>query len=188
VKVGVLGLQGDFSAHAALLRTAGAEVEVVRRPGQLSALPALVMPGGESTALLRLMEREPWFDAIRELHARGGALLGTCAGAILLARSVTPSQPSLGLIDLTVARNGYGRQIDSFEAPLSGQLFGHTGVFIRAPRIVAVGSQVEILASLGHEPVAVREGRVLAATFHPELVGDAGLHSLLLEAAYPDAA
>jgi len=188
VRVGVLALQGDFAAHAALLEGASVAVELVRKPGQLPGLAALVIPGGESTALLRLMGAEPWFERLRDFHDRGGALLGTCAGAILLAKSVSPAQRSLGLIDISVERNGYGRQVDSFEAALVGGFFSGAGVFIRAPRIVSLGPGVETLASLGGEPVAVRQGRVLVATFHPELAGDGALHTLLLRAAVPDAA
>jgi 5'-phosphate synthase pdxT subunit len=182
VRVGVLALQGDFAAHRAALGRIGAEAVEVRRPGQLPGLFALVLPGGESTALIRLMAHEPWFEALRDFHARGGGLLGTCAGAILLARRVLPDQPSLGLIDITVERNAYGRQVDSFEAPLEGAAAPARGVFIRAPRIAATGRGVEVLASFRGEPVLVREGSVLAATFHPELTLDSDVHALLVGA------
>src|SRR6185503_10782014 len=178
VKAGVLALQGDYDAHAAVLRAQGAEVSEVRRPEALRGLHGLVVPGGESTALLRLMDGAPWAEEIGALHARGGALFGTCAGAILLARAVRPAQKSLGLLDVEIERNGYGRQVDSFEAdvqaaPPYGPL---RGTFIRAPRIRAVGPAVEVLGTLRGEPVLVREGRVLAATFHPELEGANGVH------------
>jgi 5'-phosphate synthase pdxT subunit len=196
--LGVLALQGDFAAHAATLGRLGASVREVRRTAELHGLRGLVLPGGESTALLRLMADEPWFDALRRFHAAGGALLGTCAGAILLAREVRPVQPSLGLLDAVVARNAWGRQVDSFETRLESvpELgAGIAGVFIRAPRFVALGAGVEVLASLARgdaapEPVLVRQGRVLAATFHPELADATGLHRLLLElaAAAPQAA
>jgi 5'-phosphate synthase pdxT subunit len=183
--IGVLALQGDFQAHAAILRRLGQSVHEVRRCGDLSGLAALVLPGGESTALLKLMADEPWFEALRAFHDGGGALLGTCAGAILLAREVEPAQPSLGLLDVAVARNAYGRQVDSFEAALEtsdpdGSL---RGVFIRAPRLKAIGSGVEVLAHLHDEPVLVRQGRVIAATFHPEIAGDDCVHRLLLKPA-----
>lgn len=181
--VGVLALQGDFAAHAALLRALGHEVVEVRRCGQLAGLRGLVLPGGESTALLRLMADEPWFDALRAFHAEGGGLLGTCAGAILLARRVEPAQPSLGLLDATVARNAYGRQVESFEETLDAPELGGPlrGVFIRAPRFVALGPGVEVLARRKGEPVLVRQGRVLAGTFHPEIVGESGVHRLFME-------
>jgi pyridoxal 5'-phosphate synthase pdxT subunit len=183
VTTGVLALQGDFAAHAAALRRLGGAVREVRRCADLEGIRALVLPGGESTALLRLMADEPWFEALRAFHAGGGALLGTCAGAILLARSVDP-QASLGLLDAAVARNAYGRQVESFEAKLDAPLFDHTllGVFIRAPRFTALGPRVEVLARLDGEPVLVRQGRVLGATFHPEIARDDRVHRLLLAA------
>ena len=182
--VGVLALQGDFAAHRRALATAGATSAEVRRVGDLDALHGLVIPGGESTALLKLMEDEPWLDAIRAFHRRGGAILGTCAGAILLARTVEPAQASAGVLDIAIARNGYGRQVDSFEAGVetAGGLAPVSGMFIRAPRITAVGAGVEVLARLEGEAVAVREGRVVAATFHPELTGSLALHRLFLDA------
>ena len=178
-RVGVLALQGDFAAHAAALARLGCHVREVRRVAELEGLAGLALPGGESTTLLNLMRDEPWFEALRALHARGGALFGTCAGAILLAREVTsPRQESLGLLDAVVERNAFGRQVDSFEARLAAPLLGGdlTAVFIRAPRLRAVGPGVEVLARLDGEPVLVREGRVLAATFHPEIAGDDRLH------------
>jgi 5'-phosphate synthase pdxT subunit len=180
---GVLALQGDFAAHLAALRAAGVEAREVRRVAELAGLRGLVLPGGESTTLLRLMEDEPWFQALREFHARGGALFGTCAGAILLARKVVqPRQPSLELLDATVARNAYGRQMDSFETDLDVPAAGGRvrGAFIRAPRFVATGRDVEVLARRGAEPVLVRQGRLLAGTFHPELTGDTRLHCLFV--------
>jgi 5'-phosphate synthase pdxT subunit len=150
---------------------------------ELGGLDALLLPGGESTTLLNLMADEPWFDALRAFHANGGALFGTCAGAILLAREVRgPSQPSLGLLDVVVERNAYGRQADSFEATLVAPALGGTvsGVFIRAPRFRALGSGVEVLAALDGEPVLVRQGRVWAATVHPELPAEAMVHEAFL--------
>ena len=183
---GVLALQGDFAAHEAALVRAGVaihQVRAVRRVGELSGLKGLVLPGGESTALLKLMAEEDWFAALRGFHAQGGALFGTCAGAILLAREVSgPSQPSLGLLDATVDRNAYGRQVDSFEAEIDAPELGGpvSGVFIRAPRFVATGPAVEVLGRLKEAPVLVRQGRVLAATFHPEIAGDDRLHRLFV--------
>jgi 5'-phosphate synthase pdxT subunit len=181
--VGVLALQGDFAAHARVLRGLGVEVREVRRLADLEGLRALVLPGGESTALLRLMDGAPWLDALRAFHAEGGPLLGTCAGAILLARAVQPPQPSLGLLDATVERNAYGRQAESFEAELAAPTFDGPmrGVFIRAPRLTATGPAVEVLARLKGEPVLVRQGRVFAATFHPEMAADDRLHRRWLD-------
>lgn len=185
MKAGVLALQGDYAAHTAVLRALGAEVVEVRRPEALRGLCGLVLPGGESTALLRLMEGAPWPEEIAALHHRGGALLGTCAGAILLARAVAPAQRSLGLVDVEIDRNAYGRQVDSFEAeidapPPYGPL---RGTFIRAPRIRVVGPAAEVAATLRGEPVLVRQGRTLAATFHPELEGPNGVHRTFLRLA-----
>jgi pyridoxal 5'-phosphate synthase pdxT subunit len=185
VTVGVLALQGDFEAHATALRRLGAEVREVRRVAELGGLEALVIPGGESSTLLNLMGDEPWFEALRAFHARGGRIFGTCAGAILLAREVhSPAQPSLGLLDATIDRNAYGRQVDSAEVDLDATngLGAVRGVFIRAPRFTSIGPGVEVLARRGDDPVLVRDGRVLAATFHPELTGDGRVHRLLLQA------
>jgi pyridoxal 5'-phosphate synthase pdxT subunit len=181
--VGVLALQGDFTAHAAVLQRLGASVRDVRSWTDLPGLSALVLPGGESTALLRLLGDGPWFDALRSFHDRGGAFLGTCAGAILLARDVDPAQPSLGLLDVSISRNAYGRQVDSFEAKLDAPAFDDPllGVFIRAPRITAIGPQVDVLARRNGEPVLVRQRRVLAATFHPEIAGDDRVHRMLID-------
>lgn len=185
-RVGVLALQGDFAAHAAVIGRLGARAAEVRRPGQLGELDGLILPGGESTALLNLMQDEPWFPALRGFHERGGSMLATCAGVILLAREVTgPAQPSLGLLDAVVQRNAWGRQVDSFEAEVevSGWNEPLRAVFIRAPRFRSVGPEVEVLCRLHGEPVLVRSGRILAATFHPELSGDERLHRRFLELA-----
>lgn len=185
-RFGVLALQGDFAAHAAALRAAGADVEEVRHVSELDGLAGLVIPGGESTTLLNLMADEPWFEALRAFHAAGGGLFGTCAGAILLAREVRPAQPSLGLIDVVVERNAFGRQTESFEMRVETSGVGAIdAVFIRAPRIRGVGPDVETLASLDGEAVCVRNGRVLAATFHPELTESSGLHRLFVEMVGP---
>jgi 5'-phosphate synthase pdxT subunit len=178
---GVLALQGDFAAHAASLRGLGLDPREVRRTVELEGLDGLVIPGGESTTLLNLMGDEPWFEALRGFHARGGALLGTCAGAILLAREVTGRpQPTLDLIDVTVQRNAYGRQIASFEADVrvAGSDEPLRAAFIRAPRFRRIGAGVDVLALLGAEPVLVRQGRVIAGTFHTELAGDLRVHEM----------
>lgn len=178
-RIGVLALQGDFHAHARVLSGLGAQAPEVRRVGALDGLDGLVIPGGESSTLLNLMADEPWFEGIREFHRRGGAILGTCAGAILLAREVVhPAQPSLGLLDAIVERNAYGRQVDSFETTLDAPGFGGPveAVFIRAPRFRTLGGGVQVLASHGGEPVAVRQGTLLAMTFHPELARDSRPH------------
>ena len=183
MRAGVLALQGDFEAHLRIFEGLGVEAREVRRVAELDGLQALVMPGGESTTMLNLMADEPWFPALKRFHAEGGAILGTCAGAILLAREVeSPAQPSLGLLDATVTRNGFGRQIDSFETKLDVPELGGAihGVFIRAPRFTRLGRDVEVLATLDGEPVVVREGRVLALTFHPELAGEPRLHASFL--------
>ncbi len=188
--IGVLALQGDFEAHAKVLAKLGCAVVEVRRVAQLAGLDGLVIPGGESTTLLNLMADEPWFPALKRFHDDGGALMGTCAGAILLAKRVaSPAQESLGLLDATVERNAFGRQVDSFETSLEAPKLGGTieAVFIRAPRIRAVGPNVETLATHAGEPVLVRDGRVLALTFHPELTRDTRLHNYFLTLAQPAA-
>jgi 5'-phosphate synthase pdxT subunit len=182
-RIGVLALQGDFEAHAKVLAGLGCEVVEVRRVAQLSGLDGLVIPGGESTTLLNLMGDEPWFDSLKRFEQDGGALMGTCAGAILLARHVVnPPQDSVGLLDATIARNAFGRQIDSFETTLDVPQLGGTieAVFIRAPRFQILGPHVATLAVYDGEPVLVRQGRLLAMTFHPELTRDAKLHAYFL--------
>jgi 5'-phosphate synthase pdxT subunit len=188
--VGVLALQGDYVAHAAALARAGAEAVLVRKPAALADLDALILPGGESTAMLHGIAREGLEEPLRHFLSSGRPVLGTCAGAILLARKVTnPAQRSFGTLDIDVERNAYGTQLDSFEtvtdaAPgraggggRSGRssLEGLPAVFIRAPRIVRVGSGVEVLAYVRGEPVLVRRATVWAATFHPELTTDASV-------------
>ncbi len=185
-RIGVLALQGDFAAHKAMLDRCGAEPAEVRRCADLGGLDGLIIPGGESTTLLNLMQDEPWFPALRSFHHEGGAIMGTCAGAILLARDVLPKpQESLGMLDMTVERNAYGRQADSFEAHLDAPSLGGTieGVFIRAPRLVRVGPGVEVIARFDGEPVVVRHGRFVALTFHPELTADDRLHRWFVELA-----
>jgi 5'-phosphate synthase pdxT subunit len=173
--VGVLALQGDYEAHARALDACGARVRPVRVPAELDGLKGLVLPGGESTALLRLMAPVGMGEALGSFRAAGGILFGTCAGLILLARKVTgPEQPSLGLLDAEVERNAYGRQVDSFVGTGRLALPGEPErdvemVFIRAPRIRGVGPGVRVLATHAGEPVLVEQAGVLAGTFHPEM-------------------
>jgi 5'-phosphate synthase pdxT subunit len=181
VRIGVLALQGDFALHAAALRRAGVEPVEVRKPAALDDVEGLILPGGESTTLLHLMDAWDFGPALRAFHASGRALFGTCAGLIVLAREVRgPRQPSLGLIDVAVERNSYGRQRESFEAETSVTLDGQADalrmVFIRAPRILRVGPGVQVLARHAGDPVLAREGPVLVATFHPELTEDLAVH------------
>ncbi len=181
MKIGVLALQGDFALHTAALARVGAEAVEVRKPGQLDGVGGLVIPGGESTTLLHLMEEWDFVPAIEKFHAAGRPLYGTCAGCIVLAREVErPRQFSLGLIDITVERNAYGRQRESFEAPgvamLDGEPTAMDLVFIRAPRITRVGSGVEALARHGGDAVLARQGSVLVGTFHPELTENTAVH------------
>jgi pyridoxal 5'-phosphate synthase pdxT subunit len=172
--IGVLALQGGFAAHMDALRAIGCDTRAVRAPGDLDGLAGLVLPGGESTAMLRLVgELEPALD---EFVRAGHPVLATCAGLILAARTVTdPAQRSFGWIDVAVARNAWGRQVDSFEATDDA---GAPLVFIRAPRITARGRDVEVLATYDGEPILVRQGNRYGATFHPELTADRRIHRL----------
>jgi 5'-phosphate synthase pdxT subunit len=182
--VGVLALQGDYALHAAALRTLGREVREVRTSRDLEGLRGLILPGGESTAMLKLMEKTDMEEALRRFAGGGGALFGTCAGIILLAREVTgPAQRSLGVLDIAVNRNGYGRQVDSFETELAWTEDAQPvrGVFIRAPRITRVGDGVRVLSRQEEEPVLVRRERILATTFHPELTDDVRLHRYFVD-------
>ena len=174
MRVGVLAVQGNFREHAAMLRSLGAEVQEVRLPEQLDGLDGLVIPGGESTAIMRLIRLYGLEEAIRSFSA---PVLGTCAGMILLDRD------HLGLVDIAVERNGYGRQVASFEADLEldGEPEPLRGVFIRAPRVREVGAAVEVLAEHDGEPVLVRDGRFLLASFHPELTDDTRVHERFLD-------
>jgi len=179
--VAVLALQGDFEAHRKALDAIGVGSFEAKRPEDLEKASGLVIPGGESTTLWKFFGWAPWEEAIRAFAAAGRPILGTCAGAIVLARAVTnPEQRGLGLLDIAVERNAYGRQVDSFVGTVEAPALGGTipAVFIRAPRIRAVGPSVETLATWKGEPVLVRHENVLAATFHPELTGDARVHTL----------
>jgi pyridoxal 5'-phosphate synthase pdxT subunit len=176
--VGVLALQGDFAAHARVLRALGAEVREVRTPADLEGLDGLVMPGGESTTMTLGIEREGLADPLRAFHAAGKPIFGTCAGLIMLDRE------HLGLMDIAAERNAFGRQLHSFEEDLSfpGIEGGPVrAVFIRAPWVAWHGAEVEVLASVDGHPVAVRQGRLLAISFHPELGDDDRLHRAFLD-------
>jgi 5'-phosphate synthase pdxT subunit len=175
MNIGVLAVQGNFREHAAMLRRLGADVVEVRKPEELAGLDGLVVPGGESTTFMRLMRLYGLDDAIREFDR---PILGTCAGMIVLDRD------HLGLADLAVDRNAYGRQVASFEADLklAGEGKPLRGVFIRAPRVRETGEDVEVLAERDGEPVLVRDGRIMVASFHPELTEDTRVHELFLKA------
>jgi pyridoxal 5'-phosphate synthase pdxT subunit len=184
VKIGILAVQGDFAAHAAMLAGLGAETVEVRTVAELDGCDGLILPGGESTTQLQFLREEGLFDAVKKFAADGGAVFGTCAGAILLATEVkNPAQASLGLLDMTVLRNAYGRQL------ASDVFFGTSKltdlplemVFIRAPVIDTVGPGVEVLAEYGGKPVLVQNANVMAATFHPELTQDSRVHRHFLE-------
>ncbi|GMQ97542.1 MAG: pyridoxal 5'-phosphate synthase glutaminase subunit PdxT [Acidimicrobiia bacterium] len=187
--VGVLALQGDFREHMSMLESMEIDSTEVRTPGELAAVDALIIPGGESTTISKLAHRYGLIDPLRERCRGGMPTLGTCAGMIFLAQStVTGHQPQLGVLDAVVERNAFGRQVDSFEADLNVEGFEDPmhAVFIRAPWIEKVGSNVEVLATVVDpdgfaHPVLVRQGRILASSFHPELTGDTRLHHMLVD-------
>ena len=187
-RIGVLALQGDYDAHASALQEAVAIAVPVRLPAQLAGLDGLVIPGGESSALLKLMARDGLYDALKAF-AGTRPVFGTCAGCILLAqRVVKPEQPSFGVLDATVERNAYGRQLDSAILTVPTTLAGGPleAVFIRAPRLAATGPAVEVLARRDGAPILVRQDHVLAATFHPELSSDRRVHRLFCAMAAQD--
>jgi pyridoxal 5'-phosphate synthase pdxT subunit len=183
MKIGILAVQGDYEAHGRMLERLGVEYALVRTPEEMAGLSGLILPGGESTTHWKVLNEEGLRGALEKFAAEGGAFFGTCAGAILLAREVRhPAQGSLGIMDMVVERNGYGRQVASDvgfgasklkEEPLEM-------VFIRAPIIVAVGPGVEVLAEFEGRPVLVQQGRAMAATFHPELTTDSTVHERFL--------
>ena len=185
-RVGILAVQGDVREHAVALREIGAEPVEVRLPRDLVGLDALILPGGESTAMRKLIDRYGLREPIVAMAHAGAPLYGTCAGMILLADRLSDGEePVLRLLDITVQRNAYGRQLDSFEADVEIPSLGDEplhGVFIRAPVVSEVGPNVEVLArDADGRPIAVRQGRVMATAFHPELTSDRRLHRLLLE-------
>lgn len=185
MKLGVLALQGAFREHAEVLDALGVDAVAVKTPEHLDAVDGLILPGGESTTIGHLLRTSGLLDALGERLRAGMPALGTCAGMILLATEVLdgrPDQPSLGVVDLAVRRNAYGRQRESFEAPLSVRGLAGTfpGVFIRAPAVERVGPEVEVLASHDGRPVMARQGAVTVCSFHPELSGDLRVHERFL--------
>jgi 5'-phosphate synthase pdxT subunit len=184
VKIGILAVQGDFEAHAAMLAGMGVDSVEVRTAADLDGCNGLILPGGESTTQLQFLQEEGLYEAIRKFGAEGGAIFGTCAGAILLASEVkNPEQASLGLMDMTIQRNGYGRQIASevVSAPSKLKKEPLEMVFIRGPIIERVGTGIEVLAEYAGKPALVQKDRLIAATFHPELSDDTTVHEHFME-------
>lgn len=182
MKAGVLALQGDFREHSRVLISAGASPVEVRTAEQLAGVDCLVIPGGESTTMAKLARAGGLVEAVRERAFAGMPILGTCAGMIVLAERVEGGDPLFALFDITVRRNAYGRQVDSFEADVDVEGIDHPvrGVFIRAPRVQDLGPDVRVLAEHEGHPVVLEQGNLLVASFHPELVGETGLHDYLL--------
>ena len=185
MKAGVLALQGDFREHARAFAAAGATPVEVRLPAELDRVDCLAIPGGESTTIGKLARRYDLVDPIRERALDGMPILGTCAGMIVLADEVVGGETLFGLMDISVRRNAYGRQVDSFEADLDVRGIEHRvrGVFIRAPWIERIGDGVEVLAEFEDRPVVLEQGNLLVASFHPEVVGETALHEYLLRKA-----
>jgi 5'-phosphate synthase pdxT subunit len=184
MKVGIVAIQGDYEAHAKMLERLGVEHRFVRRPEELAGLAGVILPGGESSTHMKVMNEEGLFDSLKQFAADGGAFFGTCAGAILLAREVHgPALASLGLLDISILRNGYGRQLasDVHLGPTKLRKEPLEMVFIRAPIIESTGEEIEVLAEDAGHPVLVQQGRVLAATFHPELTNDPAVHQHFLK-------
>jgi 5'-phosphate synthase pdxT subunit len=179
ITIGIVAIQGDYEAHAKTLDRLGVSYKFVRTPQDLQGLDGVILPGGESSTHLKVMTEEGLFEALKKFHAEDGAFFGTCAGAILLAREVHgPAQASLGLLDITVLRNGYGRQLAS-DVHMSSTTLRKEPlemVFIRAPIIEKIGSGVTVLAKDAGHPVLVQQGKILASTFHPELTTDTTVH------------
>jgi 5'-phosphate synthase pdxT subunit len=184
LKIGILAVQGDFAAHAAILHSLGADTVEVRALADLAGCDGLILPGGESTTQLQFLQEEGLYDAIRKFAANGRAIFGTCAGAILLASEVkNPAQGSLALMDMTVLRNAYGRQVasDVFFGPSKLKSEPMEMVFIRGPIIERAGPSLEVLAKYSGKPVLVQKDNLLAATFHPELTSDSTVHKHFLQ-------
>ena len=182
--VGVLALQGDVREHVKIIESLGAEAVAVKKPGELSGIDALILPGGESTTIGKMAVRFGMIDPLRSAIGDGLPVYGTCAGMILLATTVSDTdQPLIGGLDVVVKRNAFGRQNESFEAQLDIDGLGSVfhAVFIRAPWIEKAGSEVEVLSTIDDHPVMVRQGGVLATSFHPELSGDGRIHEMLLD-------
>ena len=181
MKAGVLALQGDFREHAAMFEASGATALLVRTPEDLAAVDVLAIPGGESTTIAKLARDHGLVDPIRRRASEGMPILGTCAGMIVMSKRIEDGEPLLSLLDVTVRRNAYGRQVDSFEADVEVKGMGSVrAVFIRAPVISELGPAVEVLGEYGGQPVLVRQGKLMAAAFHPEIAGDKRLHERLL--------
>ncbi len=186
MKIGILAIQGDYEAHGKVLDRLGVEHKFVRRPEDLAGLDGVILPGGESTTHMKVMTEEGLYEALKQFGANGGAFFGTCAGTILLAREVHgPAQASLGLLDVVVLRNGYGRQLasDVHAGPTTLRKEPLEMVFIRAPIIESIGEGVRTLAEDAGRSVLVQQGRILAATFHPELTEDTTVHEYFLKIA-----
>jgi pyridoxal 5'-phosphate synthase pdxT subunit len=185
-KIGIVAIQGDYDAHAKMLARLGVDYAFVRTPADLQGVSDVILPGGESTTHLKVMTEEGLFEALKQFGANGGAFFGTCAGAILLAKEVHgPAQESLGLLDMSILRNGYGRQLASDVHMGRTKLRAEPleMVFIRAPIIESVGARVEILAEDAGHPVMVRQENILASTFHPELTEDTTVHEYFVQMA-----
>jgi 5'-phosphate synthase pdxT subunit len=182
VKAGVLALQGDFREHASVLTTAGAMPVEIRTAEQFADVDCLVIPGGESTTIATLARADGLVEPVRECAAAGMPIFGTCAGMIVLANRVEGGEPLFDLLEITVRRNAYGRQVDSFEADLDVAGIDHPvrGVFIRAPMVENLGPDVRVLAEHEGHPVVLEQGNLLVASFHPELVGETALHEYFL--------
>ncbi|WP_292598373.1 pyridoxal 5'-phosphate synthase glutaminase subunit PdxT [Mesotoga sp. UBA6090] len=188
MKIGVLGIQGAIQEHLSILRKTGVEPSWVKNRKELDSVEALVMPGGESTTMIKLLKRFEMWEILRNRIEDGMPVLATCAGMILLSRKIENvlNQDSLGVLDISVKRNGYGRQINSFEVDLQIDEIGpepFRAVFIRAPKIESISGEVRVLTSYDGSPVLVRQGNVLAASFHPELTGDLRIHRYFLKMA-----
>jgi 5'-phosphate synthase pdxT subunit len=186
VKIGILALQGDVREHSSALEAAGATPVTVKTQEQLSSVDALVLPGGESTTIGKLLDRFGLMEPVRRCAREGMPVFGTCAGLILMAEAVVGREGApdrLGILDVTVRRNAFGRQVDSFETDLEvrGLKTPIRAAFIRAPRIEEVGLEVEVLATLDDEPVLVRQGHLLGSTFHPEITGEDRVHRMFVE-------
>jgi pyridoxal 5'-phosphate synthase pdxT subunit len=182
-RIGIVAIQGDYEAHGKVLERLGLAHSYVRLPGDLTGLSGVILPGGESTTHLKVMQEEGLFEGLKQFAKNGGAFFGTCAGAILLARNVHgPAQESLGLLDIAILRNGYGRQLASDVHMTTTKLRKEPFemVFIRAPIIESIGKGVEVLAEDAGHPVLVQQGRILASTFHPELTADTTIHEYFL--------
>jgi pyridoxal 5'-phosphate synthase pdxT subunit len=185
MKIGVLALQGAFREHKQMFESLGAKVTEVRLPEHLQGLQGIVIPGGESTTMAKLMVSYGFVKALLEFYKGGGAIWGTCAGAIAISKDIVgyPEQPRLNLMDIAVERNAYGRQVASFETDVPVETFDspfHV-VFIRAPRIAKVGETVKVLASFKDDPIMVQQERLMATVFHPELTNDPRIHRYFLE-------